>query len=79
MTISVVGPEEIINEITAEDIIADVNLLNADITVDQFNTNVNFSCPKYDNVWITTSSKVSVRRTKTESTTSPEDTATSTV
>ncbi|MBR6386390.1 MAG: hypothetical protein IKS03_09780 [Ruminococcus sp.] len=82
MTISVVGPEEIINEISAEDIIADVNLLNADITVDQFNTNVNFSCPKYDNVWITTSSKVAVRRTKAESetTTAPEeDTATSTV
>ncbi|HAE52890.1 MAG TPA: hypothetical protein DCG30_06525 [Ruminococcus sp.] len=80
MTISVVGPQEIINEITAEDIIADVNLLNADITVDQFNTNVNFSCPKYDNVWVTTSSKVSVRRTKTESTTSSSgDTATSTV
>ncbi|MBR1592985.1 MAG: hypothetical protein IJ666_08265 [Ruminococcus sp.] len=80
MTISVVGPEEIINEITAEDIIADVNLLNADITVDQFNTNVNFSCPKYDNVWVTTSSKVSVRRTKTEtSTSSDEEESTSTV
>ena len=63
MEISVVGPADIISEITPEDIIADVDLLNANITSDSFNWNAKFSC-KYNNVWVVTSSKISVQRTK---------------
>lgn len=66
MNITIVGPEEVLSEITANDIIADVNLLNMNINTDQFNSNVSFSCPSYDNVWVTTVSKVSVQRTKIE-------------
>lgn len=66
MDITVVGPKDTISEITADDIIADVNLLNMNINTDQFNSNVVFSCPSYDNVWVTTVSKVSVQRTKVE-------------
>ncbi len=72
MTISVVGPENIISEITSEDIIADVNLLNADTSVDQFNASVTFSCPQYNDVWVVTSSKVSVLKKKiVQATTEP--------
>lgn len=69
MNITVVGPADIIEEITPEDIIADVNLLNASITSDSFSWNASFSCPKYDSVWVVTNSKVSVQRTKIEATT----------
>lgn len=69
MEITVVGSEESIRNITSEDIIADVNLLNLSITSDQFNQNVAFSCPTYDDVWIVTNSKVSVQRTKIPATT----------
>lgn len=63
MDITVVGPEEVLEEITPMDIIADVDLLNANITTDSFNWNATFSCPKYKNVWVVTNSKVSVQRT----------------
>lgn len=70
MNITVVGSEESINAITAEDIIADVNLLNISVTAEHFNANVTFSCPTYDDVWVITNSKASIQRTKTEPTTS---------
>lgn len=63
MDITVVGPEDVLEEITPMDIIADVDLLNANITTDSFNWNATFSCPKYKNVWVVTNSKVSVQRT----------------
>ena len=66
LPIAVVGPEEIIQQLTADDIIADVNLLNADITTNQFNYYVTFSCPKYNNVWVVTKSTVSIYRTENE-------------
>lgn len=64
MDITVVGPEDVLEEITPMDIIADVDLLNANITADSFNWNATFSCPKYNNVWVVTNSKVSVQRTQ---------------
>lgn len=66
MEITLVGPEEVINEITPEDILADVNLINANISTDQFSWNASFTC-KYDSVWVVTNSKVSVQRTKIQS------------
>lgn len=63
MDITVVGPEDVLEDITPMDIIADVDLLNANITTDSFNWNATFSCPKYKNVWVVTNSKVSVQRT----------------
>lgn len=71
MDISVVGPEDIISQITQEDIVADVNLINTTISSDQFNANVAFSCPTYNNVWVVTNSKVSIQRTKIEPVTNP--------
>ncbi|MDE6775678.1 MAG: hypothetical protein K2J37_05230 [Ruminococcus sp.] len=76
MDITIVGPEESISQITSEDIIADVSLLNLNITSNQFNQNVTFSCPTFDDVWVTTNAKVSVQRTKIDQpTTSAADLA----
>ena len=70
MNITVVGSEESINAITAEDIVADINLLYTNATTEHFNANVTFSCPTYDDVWVATNSKVSIQCTKTEPVTS---------
>jgi hypothetical protein len=64
--VTVVGSEEALAEITAEDIIGEVNLLNTTITEDQFNQSVIFSCPSFDNVWIATNAKVAIQRTKAD-------------
>lgn len=69
LTFEIAGPAEVISEVTANDIIADVNLLNANITEDQFTYDVMFSCPKYDSIWAFTTCKVSVQRTPKETTT----------
>lgn len=50
LTISVIGPEGVISELTASDFTADVNLLNADTSQDQFNYDVTISCLTHDNV-----------------------------
>lgn len=70
MNITVVGSEESINAVNADDIVADINLLYTNATTEHFNANVTFSCPTYDDVWIATNSKVSIQRTKTEPVTS---------
>lgn len=64
LNVTVVGPEDVINQIGPEDIVADVNLLTSSPTSDQFNWYATFSCPEYDNVWVVTNSKVSLQRTK---------------
>lgn len=64
--VTVVGSAESIAEITAEDIIGEVNLLNTNITEDQFNQSIIFSCPSFDDVWIATNSKAAIQRTKAE-------------
>lgn len=72
LNIEIVGESDVIDKITSNDIIGDVNLLNANITEDQFIYDVIFSCPKYDNVWAITNYKVSIQRTPKE-TSSSED------
>ena len=69
LPITVVGPADIIDDITAEDIVGDVNLLNAEITTDQITLPVTFSCLKHDNVWVVTNARVTIERTKSEGTT----------
>lgn len=79
LNIEIVGAEDVIDKITPNDIIGDVNLLNASITEDQFIYDVIFSCPKYENVWAITNYKVSIQRTPKETTTLPVQTETTTV
>ena len=66
LNITVIGSPESINAITAEDIVADINLLYINATTEHFNANVTFSCPTYDDVWVATNSKASIQCTKTE-------------
>ncbi|MDE5583159.1 MAG: hypothetical protein K2J08_05600 [Ruminococcus sp.] len=73
LTFEIAGPSEVVSEVTANDIIADVNLLNASITEEQFTYDVIFSCPKYDNIWAMTNCKVSIQRTPQETTTAAAD------
>lgn len=70
LSIEIVGAADVIDKITANDIIGDVNLLNANITEDQFIYDVIFSCPKYDDIWAITNYKVSIQRTPKETVTS---------
>ena len=63
LEITLMGPEDVLAEITPEDIAADIDLLNANITSDSLSWNAKFSC-KYDNVWVVTNSQVSLKRTK---------------
>ncbi|MDE6427294.1 MAG: hypothetical protein K2K89_14320 [Ruminococcus sp.] len=70
LNLEIAGDAETIEKITPNDIVADVNLLNASITEDQFTYDVIFSCPKYDNIWAITNYKVSIQRTPKETTTS---------
>lgn len=66
--ITVVGSEESLSQLTPEDIIGEVNLLNTTITEEQFNQGVMFSCPSFDDVWVATNAKVTIQRTKAEKT-----------
>lgn len=72
----VVGPEEIINDITSNDIIATVNLLYATGEAtegESFNYDVTLTCPNYDNVWAATQAKVILSRTEQPDTTAAKE------
>lgn len=59
LTVNIVGPEDVIAEITSSDIVADINLLNATLPeTNSFNWDVTISFPKHDNVWAVTRNKV---------------------
>lgn len=79
LSVGITGPEEVIDEITTNDIIADVNLLNlnTDDLKNQFRYDVTFSCTKYNNVWATTKDsancKAVIQRTPKETTTTASE------
>lgn len=59
LEVKVVGPADIIDNITSNDIVADINLLNAKIPEgESFNWDATISFPKYNNVWAVTHNKV---------------------
>ena len=78
INLKIAGDAETIKKITPNDIVADVNLLNSNITEDQFTYDVIFSFPKYPDVWAITDYKVSIQRTLKETTTSAEEMTVST-
>lgn len=73
LNFEIAGDAETIEKITPNDIVADVNLLNSNITEDQFTYDVIFSCPKYSNIWAITNYKVSIQRTPKETTAFTEE------
>jgi hypothetical protein len=75
LEVKVVGDADVIEDITSNDIIADINLLNIKVPEsDSFNWDVSISFPKYDNVWAVTQSKVVINKTAKTKTTSTEST-----
>ena len=76
LDIAVVGPKDIIDDITASDILADANLLGADIPQgESFSYGVTISCPNYSNVWAVTNSKITIQKSEkpTTVTSAPEE------
>lgn len=67
LTITVIGPEDILEGLTASDFTVESNLLGTDITssdnVTQFSNDVTVSCSDYNNVWAITRSKVTIKKT----------------
>ncbi len=63
LTISVVGPEDIIDDLTSKDFVADASLLNVDTSQQKMNIDVIVSCLTHDNVWSVTKVKVPVHKT----------------
>ncbi|MDD7184452.1 MAG: hypothetical protein SPE43_01350 [Ruminococcus sp.] len=83
INVTVIGPADIIKDITASDFVANVNLLNESSNSDSFIHDVSVSCPKYNNVWVYGTSKVTVNRTEktvtsAKSTTAPNASTTTT-
>lgn len=76
--LEIAGDPETIEKITPNDIVADVNLLNSNITENQFTYDVIFSCPKYPDVWAITEYKVSIERIPKETATTTEEETTET-
>lgn len=65
LDIAVVGPKDIIDDITAGDILADANLLGADIPQgESFSYSVTISCPNHSNVWAVTNSKITIQKSE---------------
>lgn len=63
ITVTVIGPEDEIDDITAKDLVADVNLINEAGTSDSFKHDLTISCPNNDKVWAFGTYKVTVNRT----------------
>ncbi len=83
LTVSIIGPEEVLEELDASDITANVDLLSYSVQADAvdsdtvtFNYTPTISCSKYDNVWAVGDYRVAVQGTSTTATTttSEEDT-----
>lgn len=69
--ITVIGPEETLKQLTANDFTVEANLLGNDSsTMDQFPNDVEISCPDYDQVWSVSKVRVYIKKTtKTSSST----------
>ncbi len=70
INVTVIGPADVISDITSSDFVADVNLLNENSNSDSFTHEVSISCHTHNNVWVYGISKVYLNRTKKPVTTS---------
>lgn len=82
LNITVVGPEDVLSELTSNDFVAVANLLGTDNTnasdsdIPQFSTDVVISCSDHNNVWAITKSKINIQKTpKQEETSQSQATA----
>lgn len=63
ITVTIIGEAEAIEDITAKDLVADINLLNEAGTSDSFKHDLTISCPNNNRVWALGTYKVTVNRT----------------
>ena len=68
LTVKLIGPADVINDIKAADLDAEVNLLGEDTSKnpDQFSYNVNVSCRTHNNVWCVEPPTVNIKKTLKE-------------
>lgn len=66
LVVKLVGPADVIDDITAKDLSAVVDLLGADVSMNQFQYDVTISCNTHNNVWAVGNSKVTVKKTLKE-------------
>ncbi|MCI1269109.1 MAG: CdaR family protein [Ruminococcus sp.] len=70
LTVSIIAPKDIIDNITAQDLVADVNLLGYKVDNNSFEYPITISCPNYNTVWAVGTYKVNVQRTEKSTTAS---------
>ena len=82
LTVSVIGPEEVMSELDASDITVNVDLLSYSIQADAvdgntvtFNYTPTISCAKYNNVWAVGDYRVAVKGVRSTGTTSSSGSA----
>ncbi|EWM54820.1 CdaR family protein [Ruminococcus flavefaciens] len=70
LNITLIGPPDTINGITAADLSAEVDLLGVDTSnnPDLFQYDVTVSCPSHNNIWAISQGKVNVQKAPKEST-----------
>lgn len=64
LPVTVIGPKDIIETLTPADIVADANLLNADMTAESFSYDATITCLTSNKVWSVTKSKVMIQKKK---------------
>ena len=63
LTITVVGPKEIVDVMTSRDFVADASLLNMDSSIQPLSFDATISCISSDKVWSVTKAKISIQKT----------------
>ena len=70
LTITIVGPADVVAQLTSKDFVADASLLNVDKSEQKLSYDAVISCLTSNEVWSVTKAKISIMKTlKTEETT----------
>ena len=68
LNITVIGPEDVLKDLTPNDFIAEADLLaseaslSSDSDVSQYSADVTISCSDHNNVWAITKSKINIQK-----------------
>jgi YbbR domain-containing protein len=73
LTITVVGPAEVIDVMTPADFVADASLLNMDSSIQTLSFDAMISCTSSDKVWSVTKAKISIQKVAKTDNRSSED------
>ena len=66
LVVKIIGPKDKLENITAKDLSAIVDLLNADVSMEQFQYDVKISCNTRSDIWSVTNLKITVKKTLKE-------------